>query len=313
MNAHSPTPSLAEFLSWPIERIAAQVREESLVCVFPINGTRRWFMLEYPELAGKELAGDYLAIAGQRHVELYRLFLEHGVETLLTPIFGPDLLDRGDEYRKLMVPALMWFARDPVFLRFYDQYGVRVRVYGDARRTFAGTPYEAALDAFDELQQRTAQHTRFRLFFGVCAHDPAETVAEIGVSFQQARGRLPTKPEIVEAYYGEAVNPVSLFIGFDRPTAFDMPLIATGSEDLYFTVSPSPYLDEQTLRSILHDHLHARRIDDSGYEHLTAEDIQAMQAFYRQNQHSVLGLGKQHRSGAFWYPTTQVSGTTDLE
>jgi len=221
--------------------IAALVSEKGpRVCVFPINGTRRWFTLEYPEEARQNIGQSYLEISGERHIELYKMFFDHGIHTLVTPIFGPSLLHRGPEYHKMIVDGLQWFAQNEVFLDFYDAYDVRVTVYGDTKRHLAGTPFAPAMEAYETLAERTADHQRHRLFFGVCAHDPAETVAAFGASFLQSQGQLPTKREIVEFYYGEYVPPVDLFIGFDRPTVFDMPLIATGNEDLYFTVSPSP-------------------------------------------------------------------------
>ena len=133
-----------------------------------------------------------------------------------------------------------------------------------------------------------------------------DTVAEIAVRYYQQHNCLPTKRQIVEAYYGEAVEPVDLFIGFDRPAAFDMPLIATGSEDLYFTVSPSPYLDARTLRAILYDHLYTRRVDEADYATMSPEAWQALREFYALNRHHVLGLGCKHGSGAFWHPVPQV-------
>jgi len=297
---------LSDFLTLDTVDVARLVRERGpKVCVFPINGTRRWFVLEHPEEAQKGLTKSYLRISGRQHIELYQRFFDHGIRTLVTPIFGPDLLERGEEYCRVMVPALQWFAQDRDFLDFYDAYDVRVRVYGDTERFLADTPFAPALAAYEELAQRTAGHQRHRLFFGICAHDPAETLARFGACFHQAHGRYPTKREIIEAYYGEYVEPVDLFIGFDRPAVFDMPLIATGSEDLYFTVSPSPYLDGTTLRSILYDHLFARQVDDS-YQSLTEEDWQMMDAFYKLNRHAVLGVGRAYRGGKFWYPTQQV-------
>lgn len=295
------------FLNLPTAEVSRLVREAGpKVCVFPINGTRRWFMLEYPEPAATNLMKAYLRITWQRQIELYKLFFDHGIDTLLTPVFGPDLLERGDEYRQLVEPGLLWFTQDQELLDFYDAYDVRVRVYGDARRYFQNTPYAHTLDAFDELAQRTASHRRYRLFFGVCAHDPTETIAEIGVRFYQEHGSLPDKRQIVESYYGEYVAPVDFFIGFDRPAAFDMPLIATGSEDLYFTVSPSPYLDAHTLRAILYDHLYARRVDEADYAALSPQDWQTLADFYAMNHRHVLGLGRKHESGNFWYPLPQV-------
>jgi tuberculosinol/isotuberculosinol synthase len=296
------------FLNLSTDEVARIVHAEGpKVCVFPINGTRRWFMLEYPDLARENFVETYLDISGQRHIELYKLFFDHGIDTLVTPIFGPDLLERGEEYRSLLEQGLFWFAQDREFLAFYDAYDVRVRIYGDVQRYLENTPYESALDAYDGVARRTASHDRYRLFFGVCAHDATETVAAFSADFYQKNGNLPKKREIVAAYYGEYVPPVDLFIGFaDRPAVFDMPLIATGSEDLYFTVAPSPYLNACTLRAILYDHMYARRVDDADYEALSPRGWQALGEFYTQNRHHALGLGRRHESKSFWYPLPQV-------
>jgi tuberculosinol/isotuberculosinol synthase len=302
------TMSREAFIDLPTEKVAELVREAGpKVCVFPINGTRRWFVLEHPELASGKLAEDYLRIAGRRHIELYRLLFDHGIETLLTPIFGQDILERGKGYTRLLEPGLTWFARDEDFLRFYDEYDVRVRVYGETRRYLRNTPYANAADTYEDLTQRTASHQSYLLFFGVCVHDAAQTVADISIRFHEQHGRPPDKREIVEEYYGEYVKPVDLFIGSDRPAAYDMPLIATGTEDLYFTVSPSPYLDSHTLRAILYDHLYERRVNDDNYAQLSANDWQAMADFYTVNRRGVLGLGRKHNSGSFWYPMPQVT------
>lgn len=270
--------------------------------VFPINGTRRWYGLEYPE---RNSPDAYLQTTWRRHVEVYRLLFDHGLDTLLTPIFGPDLLERGGEYRRLIEPGLLWLATNEEMLAFYDACDIRVRVYGDARRCFRGAPFAHVLEAYEEVARRTASHRARRLFFGVCAHDSAETVAGIGARHFQEKGRLPGKDEIVEAYYGERIEPVSFFIGFDRPAAFDMPLIATGREDLYFTVSPSLYLDAQTLRRILYDHLYSRRVSEA-YAELSPGGWQTMSDFYQLNRRNVLGVGRSDAEGCIWYPLPQV-------
>ncbi len=300
--------TLEEFQHLPTEQVARLVREAGpKVCVFPINGTRRWFMLEYPE--EPPLGEAYLRTTWQRQTEMYKMFFEHGVDTLLTPIFGPDLLERGEEYAQLVLPGLLWCAQNQDILEFYDDYDVQVRVYGDARRYLKNTPYAGVLEAYDELARRTAAHHSHRLFFGVCAHDASETVAEIGVRFYQEHGRLPTRREIVEVYYGEYVEPASFFIGFDRPVAFDFPLLDTGNVDLYFTVSPSPYLDVRGLREILYDHLYTRRVDESGYGTLPSQEWAWMRAFYQANKGRTIGVGMQR--GGIWYPLPQVQWPAD--
>ncbi len=308
----SSPPTLEDFLNWPVEKVAAHVRAGgSKVVVFPINGTRRWFILEYPEQARENFLENYLKAHYDRHPQLYRLLFEHGIDTLLTPMIGPDILERGDEYAPILKRGLLWFARSEIFFNFCCRHEIRVRLYGDARRYLKG-PYTEVPQAFESLVERTRSHRRYRLFMGIYAHDPSERVAEIGVNFHREHGRLPTRREIVTAYYGEYVEPVDFFIGSDRPAAFDMPLVATGSEDLYFTVSPSPYLDDRALRTILYDHLFSRRVDDESYANLDAEDWQAMKRFYEANRHSILGVGRRDPTGSFWYPLPQVDVPANL-
>ena len=299
--------NLDTFLSLPTAQVADLVRQQGpRVCGFPINGTRRWFILEHPDLVSSSLGEEYLRVAGRRHIDLYRLCFDHGITTLLTPILGPDILDRDQRYRDILQQGLVWFAQDPDFLDFYDEYDVRVSVYGDAKAHLDGTPFAAALKAYEELKLRTAGYGRHRLFFGVFGHDATAEITRIAIQFYREHGRPPTKREIIECYYGEYVEPIDLFIGSDRPAVYDMPLLTTGSEDLYFTVSPSPYLDAHTLRTILYDQMYARPVSDVGYEDLSARDWEAMDRLYRSNRHSVLGLGRRHGSGAYWYPVPQV-------
>jgi tuberculosinol/isotuberculosinol synthase len=289
------------------EQVARLVREAgSKVCVFPINGTRRWFLLEHPLETGEDAAGAYLDIVGRRHVELYRLLFDHGLEILLAPVFGPELLTRGDQYMQMAAEGLTRLVRASAFRDFYQSYQVRVRFYGDHRKFFGPTPYAYLSDLFDELTARTVTHDRYRLFYGVCAQGPVETVADLAVRYHAQRGRVPDRQTLVALYYGEAVPPVSLFIGFDRFWAFDMPLVTTGEEDLYFTVSPSPYLTERQLRDILYDHLYARQGDEPDYTALGPESWSLMRDFYRANVGRTLGIGARHQRTGFWYPRPQV-------
>ena len=294
---------LHTFQSLPTDEIAQIVRERGPgVVVFPINGTRRWFMLEHGPAAGQDFVGEYINQVGKRQIELYRMFFDHGVHTLLSPIFGPDILQRGGGYGEFIQRGLSWCAQDKDFLAFYDAYGVRVRAYGDARRYLENTPYAHVPDAFDQVAQHTSAHESHRLFFGLCAHDATETVAEIALRYHQEHGCLPGKREIVKAYYGEYVRPADLFIGFGPFSAFDMPLITTGNVDLYFTIAPSPYLNVQTLRAILYDHIYARAEPEPDYPAMTEADLAALGHFYRLNQNVVLGTGVQSARGGIWIP-----------
>ena len=301
----------ATFENLPTREVARLVRETGpKVCGFPINGTRRWFLLEHGPPAGDEGVASYIKAVSDKYIELLQMLFDHGIDTVLAPVFGPDLLERGEGYRAMMEEALVGFARNRAFLDFYDDYDLRVRVYGDAGRYLEGTRYAHALDAYEAMAQRTATHEGQRLFYGVCAQDPTETIAEFSVSFYQTHDRPPSRREVIKMYYGEYVSPVDLFIGFaDRHAVFDMPLIATGREDLYFTVSPSPYLDVHSLRSILFDHLYARQSSPQ-YEKLGEEDWEHMRAFYTANRGNVQGVGVERQG--IWFPLPQVALIDDL-
>lgn len=295
--------SLKEFLEMPTKQIAQLMqRDGPKTCVFPINGTRRWFLLEHPKRVHD--SQGYIETYLERSFEIFKLFFDHGIDTVLSPIFGPDLMTRGEAYRLAVMPAQRWLLQKQA-LDFYDKHNVRIRFYGDFHRYFENTPYLEVEKIFDELTRRTSQYKRNRLFFGVCAHDATETVAEVSIRFYQKHGRPPKKHEIIEAYYGEYINPVSFFIGFGQPTVFDMPLVATGNEDLYFTVSPSLYMDMKTLRSILYDHLYVRRLEEKSYHNISESEWCKLADFYATNRHRVLGLGYQ-QSNHFWCPLPQV-------
>jgi tuberculosinol/isotuberculosinol synthase len=276
------------------------------VCVFPINGTRRWFILEHPFEQTGDWVQTYLDTSIWRHVELYQLLFDHGLATLLTPVFGPDLLERGEEYMSMAAQGLAHLATHPDFLNFYEAYAVRVRFYGDYRKFFGPTSYAYLLDLFDQVTQRTMQHDRYRLFLGVCAQDATETIAELAVRYHATYGCVPNKQVLIELYYGEFVEPVDLFIGFDKFCAFDMPLIATGNEDLYFMVSPSPYLTEGQLRDILYDHLYTRRGEEPDYFGMADGDWALLQGFYQLNLGKTMGVGARQTNAGIWCPLPQV-------
>jgi len=286
--------SQEKFLSLSTEEIAHLVHKSGpKVCVFPINGTRRWFVLEH----GNDIQDDpikaYVDIATQNHIELYKLFFSHGINTLVTPEFGPDLLLRGDEYvQQIGAEGLAKLANDSTLLNFYNEYDVRVHFYGDHRRFLHGTKLEYLSDLFDLAAERTRTHGRYRLFFGIFGNDATQAIVEFSANYYQQKGRLPEKRELIEMYYGEYVEPVSLFIGFDRFSVFDMPLIATGEEDLYFTFSPSLYMNAIQLRCILYDHLYTRRVPDIEYSDMPLEELQELHNIYIQRREYTLGTGE---------------------
>ena len=282
------------FLELPTDEVAALVKESGQkVCVFPVNGTRRWFMLEHADKIQSDFISAYMDESIQNHVELCSMLFDHGIDTILAPVFGRELMQRGDEYtQRVGIDGLVRTATDKYYRDFFAKYGVKVRFYGDYRDVLIGTPYEYALKSMYEVAEATRQNSRFRLFFGVFADESVETVARLSVEHYLAEGGVPDKATLIRNYYGEDIPPVSLFIGFDKFSAFDMPLLSTGAEDLYFSIAPSPYMTERQLRTILYDHLYLRRVPEPDYTKLSADHLDSLRDYYRKNSDRALGAGR---------------------
>ena len=293
------------YLKLSTAEVAALVRSNgSQVCIFPINGTRRWFLLEHGHSDFADWVEAYVELTGKRHIEMYKLMFEHGLDTLVTPVFGGELLSRGEEYMQKIGSTMALLATHPDFLKFYQEYQVRVHFYGNYRKELAGTPYAYLCDLFDQISQGTAQYSRQRLFYGVFANDATEAIAELSLSYHENYQRLPTRQELIELYYGETIEKANLFIGFEKFSVFDYPMLGLGEESLYFTAAPSLYLEDRQLRNILYDHLYLRPVQDPDYASMPAVDLQAMRHFYDINREVTFGVGEMR--GGIWYPKSGV-------
>jgi tuberculosinol/isotuberculosinol synthase len=288
--------SLDEFLQLPVEEVAKLVRESGpKVVVFPINGTRRWFALEYGAQGFENPITAYMDIAQKKHIELYKLFFDHGVDTLITPAIGPEILATRDAYmQKIGGEALARLAGHEEFLDFYKEYCVRVHFYGDYRENLQHTPFEYLSDLFDGIAQNTGTNDRYRLFFGAFADNlnSANVVAKFSVEFSKQYGRTPNRDELIAMYYGEHVEKASIFIGFDRFAVFDYPLINWGAEDLYFMAAPSCYLNPHVLRKILYDHIYTRKHLELDHLSQPLEKTLELQEYYRSHKETVFGIGR---------------------
>lgn len=299
--------SLERFLQLPTREVASLVQATgSKVCVFPVNGTRRWFMLEHADKINGDFFGAYMETSIKNHIELCSMLFDHGIGTILAPVFGRELMRRGDEYTKRVgIEGLVRTATDQNYRAFFEDYDVKVRFYGDYRDVLAGTPFEYALQSINEVADATKSHNRFRLFFGVFADESTATLARLSVEHFLAEGAIPDRTTLVRKYYGEDLAPASFFIGFDKFTVFDMPLLTTGEEDLYFSVSPSPYMTVRQLRAILYDHLHVRRTPEPDYTLLQPAELDQLRTYYRANRDRAFGVGKLDHQ--LWFPDIGVA------
>lgn len=282
-----------EFLDLPTGTVAEIVRGSGpQVCVFPFNGTRRWFLLEHGRENHADPAQAYVELTSKRYIAMYQMLFEHGLDTIVAPIFGGDILGRGEEYMEQIGSGMSLLAEHPYFLSFYEEYGVRVHFYGDYRKEFLGTKYTYLSELFDDLTQKTVTNDTYRLFYGVFGSDATETIAELSVQFHQKAGRVPTRRELIELYYGDYIEKASLFIGFEKFSVFDYPMLGWGGESLYFTVAPSLYMNTRQLREILYDHIYLRPLEEPDYLEMPQKNFEAMHRFYQRERETTLGVGE---------------------
>lgn len=295
-----PPSGLPELLDWPTERVAGWVADQpgSLVVGWPFNGTRRWFL-------GHRQPGDYLGTLVRRQAEHHRMLLDHGVGAVLAPSFGELNLARGEEYARHALGGLPRMASDEVYRELFGR-GVRVRFYGDYRRALAGPEYRPILEACEEMAASTSGGDGPLLLFGLFADDPHEAIARLAVEFFQKHGRVADRAALIEAYYGAPVPDLSFYVGFEQPQLFDVPLVATGREDLYFTLNPTPAVDEAQLRAILYDHLVLRRTPEAEYEKLSP---QAQRRLVQEGgRRATVGLGRVDPLTGLWRPVLPEVG-----
>ncbi len=293
-------PSLAEWLGWSRERVARWVSERPhpLVVGWPFNGTRRWYLLHRRHNPD---AGGYVCSIVRRQAEHHRLLFEHGVAAILAPCFGYELLTRGEDYTRTVLGALLKLGDDPVNREMFEA-GVRLRFYGDYEEVLDTPTFRPMLRACEELTAATATGDGPLLLMGLFADAPYPRLARLSVEFAAEHGRPPGRRELIEAYYGAFVPDLSLYLGFARPAMFDVPLLATGEEDLYATLTPSPDLTEKQLREILYDHLVSRRAEDPDYEALSEEARSELERYNRRHREMTLGVGRIDPVTGLWNP-----------
>jgi adenosine tuberculosinyltransferase len=273
---------------------------------WPFNGTRRWYLIhrrENPE------AEDYLTTIIRRQAELHRMVFAHGVGVIVAPGFGTELLTRGSAYTHYILGGLLQLADDAVYQEMFAA-GLQIRFYGDYEEVLNTPSLRPLLQACAQLTAATESNEGPLLLIGLFADTPYQTLARLSVEFAKREGYPPNRQQLIEAYYGTAVPDLSLYLGFAQLALFDAPLLATGQEDLYATLAPSPSLTENQLREILYDHLVTRPTAEISYESLSNEALEALAEYNKRYSGATLGIGRIDPLTGIWNPILPCPTTT---
>jgi hypothetical protein len=296
------SPGLEEWLAWDRRSVAGWVSAcgEPLVVGWPFNGTRRWYLLHRRRATA---ANGYVDTIIHYQAEKHRLLFSLGAGAILAPCFGYGLLKRGEDYTRGMVGALLRLGDEPVNQDMFGN-GVRLGFYGDYEEVLDTPTLRPMLEACHELTARTSGNEGPLLMLGLFADSPYEQLARISVDFARRRGRPPGRKELVREYYGVEVPDLGLYLGFAQPAVFDVPLVATGQENLYATLNPSPEVTERQLREILYDHLILRKAEEVDYEALPEESVRRLEAYNEATKERTLGVGSIDPDTGLWNPRT---------
>ncbi|GAM28862.1 hypothetical protein SAMD00019534_120380, partial [Acytostelium subglobosum LB1] len=288
--------------------------------VFAYDGTRRSHLIKEVLNSDKSEDDTKLSINWDGYsVESFKVMLEHtvmmmnhGIHTVLYPMWFPTLAKRGTEYYPKFIKYL-WgldcLTKDSQLRDAFESMGIRIVFYGEWREFCQFDNDQDLEKLMEKLMTESAHRTKHILLFGTSITSPTEVIGRLSVEYYIKHNKLPTKNDMIEQYYGVPVSDIDLYIGFDRPVTDGRPPIISedGAEDLYFTISPHSYFNETQFRTILYDHIFSRSVVNSKEYDLTFSDVRKMHGFYNRNKNATLGVGEVQTNGQYWYPSPQVN------
>ena len=266
--------TLTEWHQLDDQVVANIVAQKVSTAVIYLNGTRRWFLSQNKNWT------DYAKTTSAAHRQLCQLFYDHGIQTLIQPILGYDLLERGYDYLKMAVEQGLAELTKPDYQNWYQQVEIRVTLYGNWSNTLAEMGFSEVVDLL-KLIAETSGYTKHKLLLGAFADEGLDNIVALAKSVSQGE-------ELLNRYYGQPVGPVDLIIGSGQPAIWDLPLLDINKASLYFLQAPTFCLDKEMLRQILYDHLYQRINDDELYNDLTTQEWRRAE---------VLGIGQRTEKG----------------
>lgn len=312
------------FRNMPKSKVAALLsanRRRSVVVA--VTGTQRWFIL------GKKASYDgrptgapvvpqetywegYRQAAGEQYVALLRLLFDHGIHTVFLPLLANKA--RGQVYLEQVLQHLPQLLVGQEFQQLYKDLQVQVRFYGPYRSVLESLGIEETYQRmFTEamIHKEDTPTGKRRVFWGLITPDadPDLEIAQCAVEHYRRTGTIPSREQLVEALYGEQVEPIDFMItGGKFQVLTYLPPMLRGQEDLYFTVNSPLGLTQRQLRAILFDNCYCRKCVNGNrpYQQFSPQTLAEMQSLYDLNRESVVGVGRYHPEGKFWYPIPQV-------
>jgi hypothetical protein len=282
MMGNQSIPTFDEFLQFPLDAVAPLAPK---TLVYAAGGTRR-----SAALAGVPTSGDAYALWAYRQmIDCFDLFFQHGVCTIMTHAIIPNQYNEvTGAYREKLFEWVDQVLAGPDQVKDYCRRGWNVRL-------FASEPIPQVIRTADRLRESNIPGAP-TLCFTVTTSEESLWASMLDVV---ARERPRTQADAIAAYYGQAIDPVDMYISCCKPGIFPaiLPPFLMGNVQCYWVLRPGFVADPRVVRELLYDYAYVRKTwqpDKTGRAEMSLEHRQVWE------QAPTLGLGT--RLGPFWYP-----------
>lgn len=299
-----------DFLKLSAQEIKNLVSKRHIpnVGVFVPDGNRR-LVLAVTDLKenGEEFFRQVAVTQTSGFLEDLKVFFGHGLSVLFAPLFSRSVLQRSEGYRSLTVlETLRILFTEPAWLQFFDNWKVRVKVYGDLDAlTGECSP---AIAWAKELEERTRANEEHWLCLGI-GGEPyiGDDVFAGTLSYSRRFGCQPTREQLMQFLYGRVFPPADFVIvssKFGGIGAFPGLICGKGTKIYYLPIPGVIGLTECTYRKILYDILfvQAEVAQKKGYD-LTPAARHELQGWYEGHRDRVIGTGRSLES--VWLPVME--------
>lgn len=277
-----------------------------------LGGTRRAFLASGGNLGCRDDLERYFAWSERTQRDVLDQLFRFGIDTVIAVARIPS--DRGGPYAALVRQNLRMLIDSTERGAFYADRNLRVSFAGDLAALAASINdplFAADARALAETTAAAPGPRLIYLFRGSWI-DPATEEAGWGYRLGQELGRMPTRTQLITAFYGVELAPLSVFVGSGRSQITTLrPPFLGGEEALYWAHTSPIRLGRDDWLRLLHDYLFARRTQSNRTYQLNPDARAALVATLTARDGHILGVGHQHPLG-FWLPDTNPARHSEV-
>ena len=301
---------LSTFLSFDNKQIATLLHNAGSTCwAIALGGTRRAYLAQYGKLTDRSDVVSYFQWLENQQRQTFDQLYDMGVEIIIDIDYVPT--NRRHCYQLYAKQTIQGLVHSDNRRRWYDQRQFRVRAIGDLITLGRELDIPSLHMDFQRLTEetRTRSGPHLMYFFRGDWTNIATEEAHLGYQLGTQLGRAPTQLELIQAFYGEEIPRLAVYVGSGRPRMdiFRPPFIS-GAEDCYWSATSPVQLTLNDWRKIIYDHLYLRRTKGNREYFLDETSRREFTLATQTLNGCILGVGQKHKLG-FWMPEAHIDMT----